>query len=316
MSILFAALVAVVIFLSYLLVDKVLDERRRKESIAARLSPDGTARGADTDESLVGLDKELSLRAQSMAALLRGLGVQVEDSVRKLERRFAQAGINTADAPIYYLFFQRIVSIGLIMLALMFLLAPGEGTKHLLTISVGLFITAIALFGPYLWLQNKIDHRKKILQKAFPDTLDLLLICVESGLALDAALNRVCNELGRAYPEMTGELNRTRLELALINDRTRALMNLGDRTNMVQFRSLVAALIQSEKFGTSLTDTMRVLSEDFRLLRLSDAEAKAARLPVLLTIPLIFLLMPAFLLIVLGPAIVRFARDGAMVTGN
>ena len=80
-------------------------------------------------------------------------------------------------------------------------------------------------------------------------------------------------------------------------------------------RSLVAALIQSERFGTSLTDTLRVLSEDFRLLRLSQAEAKAARLPVLLTIPLIFLLMPSFMLIILGPAIVRFARQGEMVTG-
>lgn len=315
MMLIVALLVGIAIFCSYLLVDKVLDERRRRESIASRLSPDGTAR-PEFDQELIGMDKEPTARARSMAGLLRAMGVNVDEAIRKLDRRFEQAGIASADAPINYLFFQRIISIGLIMLALMLILAPGEGTNKLLTMASGLFIAVIALFGPYLWLQNKIDHRKKLLQKAFPDTLDLLLICVESGLALDAALNRVCNELGRAYPEMTAELNRTRLELALINDRVRALLNLGERTNMVQFRSLVAALIQSEKFGTSLTDTMRVLSEDFRLLRLSDAEAKAARLPVLLTIPLIFLLMPAFLLIVLGPAIVRFARQGSAITGN
>ncbi len=317
MMIIVALLVAVVVFCSYLLADRVMDERRRRESLAARLSPDGVARSSfDADETLVGLDNEPSARARSMMALLRGLGVNVDETIRKLGRRFEQAGIASPDAPINYLFFQRILSIGLIMVALVFLLAPGEGMQHVLTLFVGAALVVIALFGPYLWLQNKIDHRKKVLQKAFPDTLDLLLICVESGLALDAALNRVCNELGRAYPEMTAELNRTRLELALINDRVRALLNLGDRTNLVQFRSLVAALIQSEKFGTSLTDTMRVLSEDFRLMRLSDAEAKAARLPVLLTIPLIFLLMPAFMLIVLGPAIVRFARQGSAVTGN
>ena len=104
---------------------------------------------------------------------------------------------------------------------------------------------------------------------------------------------------------MAGELNRTRLELTLLNDRVRALMNLGDRTGMVEFRSLVVALVQSERFGTSLTDTLRVLSEEFRLQRMANAEAKAARLPVLMTVPLIFLLMPAFMMIVLGPAIVK-----------
>ena len=169
---------------------------------------------------------------------------------------------------------------------------------------VALILAVLGLFGAQLYLQNSIDKRKKILLRAFPDTLDLLLICVESGLALDAALTRVCKELGSAYPEMTAELNRTRLELALLNDRVRALSNLGDRTDMPAFRSLISALIQSERFGTSLTDTLRVLSEEFRLERLSMAEAKAARLPVLMTVPLIFLLMPALFIIVLGPAMV------------
>lgn len=315
--ILFAALVAVAVFCTYLLVDRVLDEKRRRDSLTARLAPDGSALSSHPsgDEQLIGLDREPSQRARSIASFLRALGVNVDDSMRKLEPLFERAGIASPDAPYNYLFFQRIICIGLLMIAMLFLLSPSEEDR-LLNLAMGAIIAVIALFGAPMWLKNKIDNRKKILQRAFPDTLDLLLICVESGLALDAALNRVCNELGRAYPEMTEELNRTRLELALINDRVRALMNLGDRTDMVQFRSLVAALIQSEKFGTSLTDTMRVLSEDFRLQRLTDAEAKAARLPVLMTIPLIFLLMPAFLLIVLGPAIVGFARGGSMVTGQ
>jgi tight adherence protein C len=174
----------------------------------------------------------------------------------------------------------------------------------------------LALFGPRLYLQNLIDKRKKRLHRALPDTLDLLLICVESGLALDASLQRVCSELGRAYPEITAELNRTRLELTLLNDRTRALMNLGERTGMPAFRALISSLIQSERFGTSLSDTLRVLSEEFRLQRLADAEVKAARLPVMMTIPLIFLLMPAFFLIVLGPAIVRIVHDGQQITSK
>lgn len=317
MDLLVAFLVAVAVFCGYLMLDQMRTNKKRRESLRARIAPDGSTRGTEFEEPLTtATEGEPSGRAQAMAGLLRAMGVNVDDAVRKLDRRFAQAGIANPDAPINYLFFQRVLSLFLFIIALMLLLTNAEGMTRILHLFAGLMIGVIALFGPYLYLQNKIDHRKAVLQKAFPDTLDLLLICVESGLALDAALNRVCNELGRAYPEMTAELNRTRLELALINDRVRALMNLGERTNMVAFRSLVAALIQSERFGTSLTDTLRVLSEDFRLQRLSEAEAKAARLPVLLTIPLIFLLMPAFMMIVLGPAIVGFVRKGGMLTGN
>jgi tight adherence protein C len=316
MNLMLALVIAVIVFSSYSLFDQMMASKRRKESLRARLNPDGTAQTVEEHVSLSsGTEGKPSARAEGLKAILRSLMGNLDEPLRKLDQRFAQAGIPSPDAPIYYLFFQRIISIGLGLVALVFLLSGGEGSGKLMHIAVGLFITVIALFGPYLYLQNKIDHRRKKLTRGFPDTLDLLLICVESGLALDAALSRVCNELARAYPEMTEELNRTRLELALINDRVRALLNLGERTNMVAFRSLVAALIQSERFGTSLTDTLRVLSEDFRLMRLSDAEAKAARLPVLLTIPLIFLLMPAFLLIVLGPAIVSFVRRGQAVTG-
>ena len=311
MQMLGAFLVAVVVFFTYLLFDQYLAEQKRKNSLRARIAPDGAdAMGSNGYESAVTLESEPSPRAKAMGRILRMLGVQVEDATRKLDMRFAQAGIISPDAPILYLFFQRVISLFLFVIALMLLLSHGEGLEFWFYKLSGLFVGMIALAGPYLWLQNKIEHRHKLLQRAFPDTLDLMLICVESGLALDAALNRVCTELGRAYPEMTAELNRTRLELALINDRVRALMNLADRTNMLAFRSLVATLIQSERFGTSLTDTLRVLSEDFRLQRLSMAEAKAARLPVLLTIPLIFLLMPAFLLIVMGPAIISFMSTG------
>ena len=316
MQILGALLVALVVFCSYLLLDQYVMEQKRKNSLRARISPDGQDYSGEGNETPVTLESEPSPRGKAMARILRMLGVNVEETSRKLEIRFAQAGITHPDAAIAYLFFQRVVSLFLFVLALMLLLSKGEGAEFWLYKLSGIFVGVIALAGPYLWLQNKIDHRHKLLQRAFPDTLDLMLICVESGLALDAALNRVCTELGRAYPEMTFELNRTRLELALINDRVRALMNLADRTKMLAFRSLVATLIQSERFGTSLTDTLRVLSEDFRLQRLAMAEAKAARLPVLLTIPLIFLLMPAFLLIVMGPAIISFMGNGGPLTGN
>lgn len=315
MQFLGAALVGLVVFLSYLAFDRLMASRRRKDSLRIRIAADGTRITEDAAGS-IGLDRELSIRANMLAGMLRLMGVNVEEAVHKLELRFARAGNPSPDAPIYYLFFQRVISIGLLMLALLFLATPADGTHKILFIILGLSIGFIAIFGAYFFLKNAISKRQSLLIQAFPDTLDLLLICVESGLALDASLNRVCGELGRAFPEMTQELNRTRLELALLNDRTKALSNLAERTDLVAFRSLTSTLIQSERFGTSLTDTLRVLSEDFRLQRLARAEEKAARLPVLLTIPLVFLLMPAFMLIILGPAIISFMRDGSALTGG
>lgn len=315
MSIVLAGLIALIVFLSYMAIDQYRADKRRKDSLRIRIAADGT-RFTEDSEGSIGLDKELSARAKMMAGILRTMGVNVDDATRKLEVRFARAGNPSPDAPIYYLFYQRVISIFILMIALMFMASPAEGSRKLMMFSMGLLFAFVAVFGAYFFLENAIAKRKNILTRAFPDTLDLLLICVESGLALDASLNRVCGELGRAYPEMTQELNRTRLELALLNDRVRALSNLAERTDLIAFRALTAALIQSERFGTSLTDTLRVLSEDFRLQRLARAEEKAARLPVLLTIPLIFFLMPAFMLIVLGPAIVGFMRDGGAITGG
>lgn len=311
-----ALLVALVVFAAYLAIDHGRVQKQRRQSLRARITPDGSSH-PEYDDTRSNVDGEPTARAKSMLAILRGMGMNTDEAIRKLDRRFGQAGIASADGPIYYLFFQRIGAPIFALIGVLELMSPaGTGLDKTLHYVLGFLLIGGGIFGPFLYVQNKIDNRKKRLERAFPDTLDLLLICVESGLALDAALNRVCNELGRAFPEMTEELNRTRLELALINDRVRALMNLGERTDMVAFRSLVAALIQSERFGTSLTDTLRVLSEDFRLLRLSQAEAKAARLPVLLTIPLICFLLPVLLIIILGPAIVSFVRQGSIVTGG
>jgi len=314
MSIILALLAAIAVFSIILIIDKLRADKKNRETVRARIAPDGSTYD-DGIEETHNLNGDPSSGAATLIMLLRGLGVNTEEGARQLDKRFAQAGINSPDAPAFYMFFQRIGALVLLLLALLVYTGANADNKLMMTL-IAIILVVIALFGPKLYLQNSIDKRKKVLLRAFPDTLDLLLICVESGLALDAALTRVCNELGAAYPEMTAELNRTRLELALLNNRVRALQNLGERTDMTAFRSLISALIQSERFGTSLTDTLRVLSEEFRLERLSIAEAKAARLPVLMTIPLIFLLMPAFFLIVLGPAIINIMNNGKEVTGK
>jgi tight adherence protein C len=184
------------------------------------------------------------------------------------------------------------------------------------SILAGGFLMFVGLFGANLFITNSRQKRQKKLLRSFPDGLDLMVVCVESGLALDAAINRVADELGGAHPLFAKELGKTRLELALLNNRSQALMNFANRVDLVAYRSLVAALIQTEKFGTNLTDTLRVLSTDYRQTRLMLAEEKAGRLPALMAVPLILFLLPALFLIILGPAVVRVKAQGGLFGGN
>lgn len=311
-SLALAALVAIITFTVYLALDSYLRKRKQSSILKNRIGAPATFGMARGDEKLISMEQEKSPTAILMENMLKMVGVDTEAALEFVQKRFSHAGMQTVNGPVYYLFMQRIASVFFIIISIPFFNSSAEGTKFYADIFLGLLIIILGIFGPYIMLENKIQKRKKVLIRSFPDALDLLLVCVESGLALDASLSRVCRELDRAHPVVTKELNRTRLELALLNDRTRALTNLGDRTDLVPFRSLAAALIQTEKFGTSLSDTLRVLSDDYRQTRLLMAENKANRLPALITIPLITLLMPAFIMIILGPAIVRVKSQGGM----
>ena len=313
-TLILAVVVAVLIFTFYMGLDTFMNKQKQVKELKDRLAPDGSTMSSDGGE-LYSDEKEKSPLAKTLEGFLPLMGVSVESAVKKIEPRLHQAGIESPSAAIYYLFMQRAGAIFFILISLNFFLAGGTGLNKLLNFMLGGMCVIAGLFGPNLFLNNKIQKRQNTLMRSFPDALDLLLVCVESGLALDAAISRVCKELGRAHPEITKELNRTRLELALLNDRARALMNLGERTNLVPFRSLVAALIQTEKFGTSLTDTLRVLSEDYRLARLMNAENKAGRLPALMTIPLITMLIPALMIVILGPSILRVTTGGGIFGG-
>lgn len=308
-----AALVSVLAFTAYMAADIFFGKKKQSEHLSERIMGEEQRFSMDQgDEALLSLEEKKSPLALTLSGLLRMVGVDVDSATEKLKARMQHAGIASVDAPIFYLFAQRIGSVIIIFLSVPMFLSDATGTALVKNIILGALMVFLGVFGPYLLIENRVQKRKKTLLRSFPDALDLLLVCVESGLALDASLSRVCKELGRAHPDITNELNRTRLELALLNDRTRALMNLGDRTDLVPFRSLAAALIQTEKFGTSLTDTLRVLSDDYRQTRLLLAENKANRLPALITIPLITMLLPAFVLIILGPAVVRVVQQGGI----
>jgi tight adherence protein C len=298
-----AIIISLLVFTAVILLSSRVDKSGNVRDRVRRLTPQTSPSDVNPEEVSLTLEEEPSPLVSGLESVLSAIGVPIEQYKLDHQTRFQQAGLTSPSAPTVYLFFKYIVSGLFALLGVAMMMAPLTGMERLLAVMCGLFCIILGVIGPDLYVKNATQKRQQVLQRSFPDALDLLLVCVESGLALDGALARVCRELGRAHPEITGELNRTRMELTLLNNRQQALQNLSDRTGLLPFRSLVASLLQSERFGTNLTETLRVLAEDYRMQRLMAAENKAGRLPVMMTIPLICFMMPAFFLIIMGPAI-------------
>jgi tight adherence protein C len=156
--------------------------------------------------------------------------------------------------------------------------------------------------GPEIFLSNKASKRTAEIQKGLPDALDLLVICAEAGLTVDAAFNRVAKELGRAYPELGDEFALTAIELSFLTERKIAFNNFAYRVNLEAVKGVVTTMIQTERYGTPLASALRVLSAEFRNERMMRAEEKAARLPAIMTVPLILFILPTLFIVILGPA--------------
>jgi tight adherence protein C len=215
----------------------------------------------------------------------------------------AQAGIRSRDAMIGYLF-ARITLPFLFGLALLadanvFHLLPIPPQFRYLMPFAGVLI---GFYAPIVFLRNAAAKRAKSIKLALPDGLDLMVICAEAGLSLDATLARVSRELGNGSPELGEELGMTAAELTFLPERRLAFENLNARTNSDGVRAVVNTLQQTAKFGTPLAQSLRVLAAEMRQARMTRAEEKAARLPALLTVPMILFILPCLFIVLLGPA--------------
>jgi tight adherence protein C len=160
-------------------------------------------------------------------------------------------------------------------------------------------------FVPTLYVKNRITKRQKSIRRTWPDALDLLLICVESGMSSEHAFRKVADEIGVQSKELAEELSITTAELSFLPDRRTAYENLGKRTNLDSVKSVVSGLMQSEKYGTSLGTALRVLAQENRSMRMSEAERKAAALPPKLTVPMILFFLPVLFAVVITPAVIQ-----------
>jgi len=252
-------------------------------------------------------ENAITSSAEKMERIMGKIGADKPEEASATKKALMQAGAYSPSAVVYYNFAKSLGWLGGLIVAI-FLISIAlqhDGKIKFAIFGVAGVMFLLFTFGAKIWLSNTKTKRFKILQRSFPDTLDLLLVCVESGLALDASLARVCRELSNAHPEITKELNKTRMDLTLMGDREAALNDLAERTGMPAFKALVVALVQSEKFGTSLSDTLRVLADDYRQERMMIAEEKAGRLPALMTVPMMLFMLPALMLIIVGPAIIQ-----------
>jgi tight adherence protein C len=220
--------------------------------------------------------------------------------------KLMQAGYRGQAPYVTFIFFRLVmpITLGLAALIYMFFLVESDWTS---TMKLGVVIGAIyaGMHVPYMYLKNKIQKRQQSIKRAFPDALDLLLICVESGMSIEAAFRRVSQEIGTQSIPLAEELTLTTAELSYLQDRRQAYDNLAMRTDLDGVKSVCMALQQSERYGTPLANTLRVMAQENRDMRMSEAEKKAAGLPPKLTVPMIVFFLPVLFVVILGPAAIR-----------
>jgi tight adherence protein C len=249
--------------------------------------------------------------ATALAAVVRPLARYLMPTSGKerdaMEDRFAKAGLSSPNAmPVFY----GVKAAGALTLLALWMLSADLLPK-LTTNQVVFYAVLCAFLGmmlPNFVLNRLIERRQRALRNAFPDALDLLIVCVESGLGLVAALQRVASELEVSHPELAAEMARINAEIGAGMERDQALRNLAERTGLEDIRGLVGLLIQSMRFGTSVADALRVYSEEFRDKRMQKAEEIAATLGTKMIFPLIFCFFPSFFLIAVGPAAIRLVQ--------
>lgn len=220
--------------------------------------------------------------------------------------KLVQAGYRGHAPYITYLFLRMVAPIAAFLFAAFYLFVVLDFNQPA-SVKLGLCIAAayIGMQLPLMLLKSKIQKRQTSIKRAFPDTLDLLLICVESGMSIEAALRKVSDEIGSQSVALAEELMLTTAELSYLPDRRQAYENLAKRTDLEGVKSVCMALQQAERYGTPLAQMLRVMAQENRDMRMSEAEKRAAALPPKLTVPMILFFLPVLFVVILGPAAIK-----------
>ena len=296
-------------FLAVLGVAGVMDMARGRRDLRARVVGAGGEGAVARPEDQTGLGYFREL----IVSLLRKVGEANQGKEKNpqgsaLAQRLMSAGYRREAAPAIFAGV-KVLLLVLVPLIVFLLPIPALDEGPIVQSIFGYLVAAgVGLYGPELWLQQVANKRKLKIVNGFPDALDLLVVCIEAGLGLDAAIFRTGAELALAHPDLCEELHLVSLELRAGLPRAQALTNLGWRADIPEVKSLVALLIQTDRFGTSVGQALRVHSDSMRTQRTQRAEELAGKLPVKLLFPLMFFIFPSIFIVILGPAIIQGIR--------
>jgi tight adherence protein C len=230
-----------------------------------------------------------------------------QDEARML---LVQAGYRGQAPYITFLFFRMVMPAIMLVVSLFYLFVVVKIDQPA-TIKLGMCIAAtyLGMHLPILFVKNQISRRQLSIRRAFPDALDLLLICIESGMSIEAGFKKVATEVGTQSIPLAEELTLTMAELSYLQDRRQAYENLANRTNLDGVKSVCIALQQAERYGTSMGQALRVMAQEQRDARMAEAEKKAAGLPPKLTVPMILFFLPVLFIVILGPAVIKMMQQ-------
>ena len=249
-------------------------------------------------------------RVELMKKILSSLKLDEALSSKNLKASLAQAGYRNQNALVVYIFARVALAIGLPALSAFVLFVMWKNFPHPVStkaiIVAGSF--AIGYYLPSIIIKNSAQKRQKDLNSGFADALDLMVICVEGGLSVEGAFDRVTEEIADKSPTLAQEFGITSAELAYLGDRHKAYMNFAERTGLPSVKSLATTLVQSEKYGTPVGQALKVLSKERREERMAVAEKKGAALPAKLTVPMILFFLPPLFMVVIGPAIIQIGK--------
>jgi tight adherence protein C len=224
----------------------------------------------------------------------------------ELRTKLKMAGLRGQAPLVAYAFFRLAMPIMVAVAALLYLFVLTDW-QYPPIVKAGMALCAayIGYYMPNFFVENLVQRRQVSIKQAFPDSLDMLLICVQSGMSVEAAFQKVSQEVGSQSLELAEEFSLTTAELSYLQDRRQAFENLGKRTGIPGIKSVATALIQAERYGTPVGQALRVMARENRDMRMSEAEKKAAALPPKLTVPMILFFLPVLFVVILGPAIIQ-----------
>ena len=296
----------VLIFFTVFLVVLVVLTQLATRPLKARLqfvvdgSKSGIGRIADTFEEPAWITRIVELTQPMAKFSLPSEGWEKS----KLRIRFMNAGYRSGMAPTLFFIVKTLLTFTFPAIFVLYTIISGEIIKSNIFLLLIVSLSTIGYFLPNVFLARRIAYRKREIFESFPDAMDLIIVCVEAGLGLDAALARVGEEMHMRSPILGDELHLINLELRAGSSRERALRNLALRTGVEDIDTLVAMLVQSDRFGTSIADALRVHADSLRTKRRLRAEEAAAKIALKLLFPLIFFIFPSMLLVLLGPAFI------------